>query len=245
MPEETFAGIVLKREDAGENDRKLTVFTREIGKTYIYAKGAKKPGSRLTGVTEPLTFARFQLASGKHRRFLTQAQTATSHPELRSSYERLVCALAMAELVAEALPYESPEARAFDLLAMGIDQLAISKKPEVVLVWFAARLLEIEGKMPDWKTCSSSGGAIEEADVWVSPTTGGSVSDDHRNGAHDCFRASGEALIGIDKISRLAIPPTALKRSNECLWVLLQFWQAGTGSRLTAFEAAHQAMCSQ
>lgn len=245
MSETTVAGIVLRREDAGENDRRLTVLTREIGKTYVYAKGAKKPGSRLAGVTEPLTFARFQLSSGRRRKFLTQAQTATSHPELRSSYERLMSGLAMAELASVALPFESPEERVFDLLALGIDQISISDTPLVVLVWFSARLLAIEGKMPDWKICATSGFEIREADVWVSPNNGGAVSEEHSNGSHDRFRASGEALIGIAKIAKLESPPSSLKRSKECLWVLFQFWQADTGSRLPAFEAAHQALCHE
>lgn len=237
MPEQTLSGIVLKREDAGDHDRRLTVLTRETGKTTIFAKGAKRAGSRLAGVSEPLTFARFHVSSGRRRLFLVQAQSATTHPHLRTSYDRLVCGLAMAELACESLPYESPDEGIFELLALALDQLSEHDKPHIVLIWFCARLLEIEGRMPDWKSCATSGEPVVGSEVWVSTSAGGAVSTDHVHSSYDRFLASGECLIGIEKIAALGLPPRSLKRARECLWVLVQFCKSGIGARLPALES--------
>ena len=61
----TVEAIVLRRRDSGESDRRLTIFSRELGKIDVVAKGAKKPTSRLRGVSEPLNVGRFTYASGK------------------------------------------------------------------------------------------------------------------------------------------------------------------------------------
>ena len=73
MPEASVTAIVLHRTESGENDRRLTLLTLEQGKIDVIARGARKGGSRLAGISEPLVFAKMQLAVGRHRRFVTQA----------------------------------------------------------------------------------------------------------------------------------------------------------------------------
>ena len=46
-------GIVLKARAYGESNKIVTLMTREAGKVACMARGAKKPTSRLAGVTQP------------------------------------------------------------------------------------------------------------------------------------------------------------------------------------------------
>ncbi len=244
MAESTVTAIVLRRTDAGESDRRLVLFTREQGKIDVIAKGARKGGSRLAGVSEPLMVAQFQLASGRVRRFVTQAQPMSSLPALRNDYVRLVCGLALMELVTVQMPYEAVHPEVFDSLSLALSVLGGDGDPAVPLVWFAARMLASEGQMPDWKKCSVSGRAIKTTPVWYSPAAGGAVGEDEQDRYPDRRRATSESLMGIARTAELERPPEKLKRSTECCSVLFRYWQGVLDSPLPAWEKAIQALSS-
>jgi DNA repair protein RecO (recombination protein O) len=242
LPETTVTAIVLRRTDAGENDRRLVLFTRERGKIDAIAKGARKGGSRLAGVSEPLMVATFHLASGRVRSFVTQAQPISSLPALRKDFVRLVCGLAMVELVATHMPYEAEHPEVFDALSVALSVLGGDGDPAVPLVWFAARLLSGEGLMPDWRMCAVTRREIMTATRWYSHAAGGVIIEGEAERFVDSRRASAEALTGIERIAELAKPPERLKRSVECSAVLFRYWQGVLDSPLPAWERAVQAL---
>ena len=225
---------MLQRTESGESDRRLTLLTRELGKIGVIARGARKGGSRLAGISEPLVFARMQLAIGRHRRFVPQAQPLTSYPKLRSDYDLLTCGLAMAELTDAHVPYEAPVPEVFDALSKGLSALGDAHCPVIPLVWFSARLMATEGLMPDWTVCAVTGSPLSHTPVWVSPSAGGAVDETSAEGLSDRIRVSVEALIGIDRTAQLSEPPPKLKRSHECASILHRFWQGTLDAPLPA-----------
>ena len=120
MAERIVHAIVLRRRDSGESDRRLTVLTEEYGKIDVLAKGARKGGSRLSGVSDPLSAAVMNLAEGKRNLFITQAQPLHSFRGLRNDYDRLTGALALVELFAAILPIDEPFPEAYALLAQSL-----------------------------------------------------------------------------------------------------------------------------
>lgn len=58
-------GVVTRRRDFLEKDRILTVFTKERGKMDILAKGARRPGSKLSYTSDLATVAVFKMNSLK------------------------------------------------------------------------------------------------------------------------------------------------------------------------------------
>ena len=56
-------GIVLSVYPIGENDRRLTILTKERGKVQVFARGCRKPNHPLFGVSQPLVFGEFTFAS--------------------------------------------------------------------------------------------------------------------------------------------------------------------------------------
>lgn len=237
MPDVSVHAIVLRRRDAGESDRRLTLLTEELGKVDAIAKGARKAASRLAGVSDPLSMAILNLAEGKVNRFVTQAQPLSSFRGLRTDYERLSFALALVELYAAVLPVEQPLPEAYELLIASLRSLEKHPKPLVALLWAQTKLLDISGFAPQLETCVVTGAPLTEGAPFVSPQAGGYVCDSAAVPYMDRFRTRAEALYGLARLPLLDEPPATMKFAEEALADLLPFWKAIAEAPLPANEA--------
>ena len=91
--------IVLRRQDLGEADRIVTVFTPAQGKLRAIAKGVRRPGSKKAGHVEPFTRNSLLVAKGRELDIITQAETLDAYPSLRQDLDRLGQAAYVIELV--------------------------------------------------------------------------------------------------------------------------------------------------
>ena len=235
--EASLRAIVLRRRDAGESDRRLTLFTFEEGKIDAVAKGARKATSRLASTSEPLVVSHMNVASGKHSRFITQAQPTSAFRQIRTDYDRLTQALALAELYAAVLPYEQPAPELFALFEQSLAQLETHPKPIVALTWGEARLMESSGFFPDFSRCVIDGSSIAVAEPFLSPHAGGFVSEESAGPFTDRYRVRAEVLYGLSKIVELELAPPNLKFAEETILALLPFWKHITDIAIPANES--------
>ena len=142
MAELNVRAIVLRRTETGESDRRLTLLTQTEGKLDAVAKGARKSGSRLAGASDPLCVSNLTLAGGHRLRYITQAQPEQSFRGLRTDYDRLTMALALAELYASVIPWHEPVPDAFDLLIQSLEALESHPKPADAFLWAQVMLLK-------------------------------------------------------------------------------------------------------
>ena len=82
----TVTGIVLKQTPVGEYDRHISLLTRERGKVSAFARGARRPGSRLAAGTNPFAFGVFRLYEGRSSYTLTESDIQNYFGELRTDY---------------------------------------------------------------------------------------------------------------------------------------------------------------
>jgi DNA repair protein RecO (recombination protein O) len=242
VPEEvTATGIVLRRRDAGEADRRLTLLTSEHGRVEVVAKGARKPSSRFAAVTEPLARGRFTYVPGRRNKFLTQAQAAPSFRALRSDFDRLTYALALSELYAATIQEEDPSgAEALPLLERSLEEISSHPEPGIALVWAETKLLEWSGFQPSWLRGVESPQQLEQRDHWFSPAAGGLLADADAVRYSDRCQIYWQDAVALARLPELDAPPRTFARWASCLRALHPFWRHVVGGPVPA----HEAICA-
>lgn len=145
--------VVIKEARVGEVDKILTIYTPDFGKLKAVAKGACRPGSKLGGNVEPLTYSLLMLARGRNLDIVTQSQTADAFPALKSDLWRMACGLYILELV-DSFTVDNNENRPlFDLLLNALNWLCQSDNNEIVLRYFELHLLDCVGYRPQLQRC--------------------------------------------------------------------------------------------
>ncbi|MFQ5342424.1 MAG: DNA repair protein RecO, partial [Anaerolineae bacterium] len=108
--------IVLKRQDFGEADRILTLFTPAHGKLRVIAKGVRKTTSRKSGHVELFTYSNLLIAKGRNLDIVTQAEMIRPFRGLRQELPRISYAYYIAELVEKFTKEDDENRPLFDLL---------------------------------------------------------------------------------------------------------------------------------
>jgi len=92
-------GIIIKKTDLAEIDRFLTIYTKDLGKILIRAKGIGKKESKLKSLIEPFNLCEFLLARSKTIDVLTNVYPIKEFDFLHSNLTSLAYAFYFAELI--------------------------------------------------------------------------------------------------------------------------------------------------
>jgi DNA repair protein RecO (recombination protein O) len=181
MPETKFRSfrveaVVLRHNDYGEADRLLTLYTRQIGKTRVLAKGARKIASRKAGHIEPFTQVKLQLARGRDMLLVTQADTVDAYLPLREDLILTSQASYVLELLDRFTYVDDTEnPSTFRLLTDTLARLAANDDPWLVIRYYEMRLLDYLGFRPQLIQCVNCGREIKAEDQFFSFRAGGVI----------------------------------------------------------------------
>ena len=227
MPEQKFRSfrveaVVLRHSDYGEADRLLTLYTRQLGKTRVMAKGARKIASRKAGHIEPFTHVKLQLSRGRDMLILTQADTVEAYLPIRDDLILTSHAAYVLELL-DRFTYEdeSENSSIFRLLTETLSRLASisdSSSPLsatwLVLRYYEMRLLDHLGFRPQLITCVNCGREIKAEDQFFSFSAGGVICPGCGKGLKHLHSISVEALKYLRHFQRSSYAEAARARTT-------------------------------
>lgn len=100
MAEQTkVTGITLSVYPIGENDRRLTILTKERGKIQVFARGCRRPTHPLFGVTAPLIYCEYMITEGRRYDYLNSAVCKDYFKEIKKDLEDIYYSTYFAEVV--------------------------------------------------------------------------------------------------------------------------------------------------
>jgi DNA repair protein RecO (recombination protein O) len=164
MPTYTINAITIGTFALGESDKILTLFSAERGLVRAVAKGARKPGSKISGRSDVLNVNKLLIATGKSLDIITQAESIETFRPLRQDLERLSYSLYYAELTqyfGQGVADESD--LYFEFLTTSIRMQAEHKADAALLCLnFELQLLEFLGYKPELDACVICRSALTE-----------------------------------------------------------------------------------
>lgn len=184
----------MRRQDLGEADRLLTIFTPDQGKLRVVAKGVRKPRSRKAGHLEPMTRARLMLARGRELDIITQAEAIDLFPSLRDDLIKLGQASYAVELLDRFTVEEGASQRLYELLVDTLVRLEAGNEAAVALRFFELRMLDLVGYRPELFRCLGCQKEIRPQDQFFSLALGGILCPGCGRGQQDAYPISLAAL---------------------------------------------------
>src|SRR3954469_19977432 len=126
MPAEKAVGLVVRTTDWSETSRIATIWTRELGKVRVLAKGGRRLKSNFEVALDLLTVCGIVLLrkSSGGLDLLTEAQVVRRFARLREDLSALYAAYYVAELLADWTEELDPHPALFDQVLATLEALA-------------------------------------------------------------------------------------------------------------------------
>lgn len=109
-------GIILKEADLNEVDRLLTIYTKELGKVKVSAKGVKKLESKLRYSIESISYVQLILVEGKNFLILKDAIIKNQFLKIKKDLEKIKITKEIAEFIDEAIIGEEKDEDVWKLI---------------------------------------------------------------------------------------------------------------------------------
>lgn len=147
-------GIILRIDDFRERDLRSVLYTKQLGKLELIAKGAKRIEAKLRGNLDILNFIEAGFVEGKNFNILTSADLLDSFPGIVKNVHTYRAALAAVNIVDSIFRENAQDPRFFEVLHYTLDKLdeysIESFRVSVLYSWllvkkFEAKVLEGQG----------------------------------------------------------------------------------------------------
>ncbi|MDP6422306.1 MAG: DNA repair protein RecO [SAR202 cluster bacterium] len=171
----TTEGLVIRQFPLGEADRILTIFTQDMGKVRLVAKGVRRPKSKLGGHLELLYQVSFSAAYGRNLDVVNEAQTVQRFAEISEDLDRLSRAVYMCELVDSFSAERSASYSLYQHIIASLTALCSTDDTWLLVRHFEAQLLGVTGFRPELRLCVECGTDLAPADHVFDVSSGGVV----------------------------------------------------------------------
>lgn len=152
-------GIALSSAASGEADVRCNYFTRDFGKRRFVFKGLKKSKKRSLASTEPGTVVNLVYYHREDRdSFIVSDSSVEKYfPSITSDLRKIFHLYFILECVEKTSGFDMPDEAIFILLLSGIEVLSKTDFPAHLSSFFALRLLNHHGILPELQSCKVCG----------------------------------------------------------------------------------------
>lgn len=142
-------GMVLSAVPSAEYDKRVVLLTKERGKITAFARGARKPNSRLLAATTPFSFGTFAVYEGRTAYTMVRAEISNYFQELKTDFDSTCYGIYFMEI---ADYYSRENLDASELLNLLYASLRALMNPhldhELVRSIFEMKAMVLDGEYP-------------------------------------------------------------------------------------------------
>lgn len=146
-------GIVIRTTDYGETNKIITIYTRELGKVGVLARGARKVKSRLSSVSQLFTYGLYLVQIGSGLGTLQQGELLSSMRGLRENIDQTAHAAYIAEITDKFTEEKKVNPYIFELLFQTFTNINEGKDLDVITFIFELKMLDVSGIAPFLNGC--------------------------------------------------------------------------------------------
>ncbi len=208
-------GIVTCYANYKDNDRMLTLFTREKGRVDAIARGCRRIKSPLFSCAQLFVFGEFQLFYNKDRYSVAQCDVQETFYSLRENIESFKAAVSILELTRLTVQEGEPNPELFSLLYYTLSFLSYGNNNQLdTSLCFITKYLQFTGVSPMLTSCTKCGMDLRKmASLFFSPAFGGAMCSNCATGSQ-AFAISSLALeamrrmlmLNNEEIERVRLP---------------------------------------
>lgn len=184
MPLMTVDGIVVRNADYKENDRMITVFTKEYGAIGALVRGCRKKGSTNIACSELFAFCEFVLFENKGKHTVNSFTLKESFYPIREDFDKFSAAAFCCELVSNASEHGNERSdELFSMLYYALSYICyLDISPLDMALCFAWRFLSASGYAPMLADCSVCAENLRgNKKIAFSSSAGGALCDRCKN----------------------------------------------------------------
>jgi len=146
--------VVIRTIDYGETNKIVTFFTREWGKVAAMARGAKKPSSRLSAVTQPFTYGHYLIRRSRGVGVLHQGEIIDSMRTIREDIFTAAYASYIVELTDKITEEQKRNPYLFELLLQTLQYMNEGRDLEILTCIYEVKMLSVMGIPPTLDRCA-------------------------------------------------------------------------------------------
>lgn len=174
------SAIVIKSIEWRESSKISSLFTRELGRVDVIAKGIRSKKSLIRGSIESINMieALIYYSSNRELQTLGNVSLQNSFPSIRADLEKTSCALSMLELVFAFFRPGFVDKIFFDFFYYQLLELERLEISTVLLWYFLLKLVSYLGFKPEFQRCRKCDSLVNQINVWFSFEDGSIVCND-------------------------------------------------------------------
>ena len=156
--------VVLKTLNHGDTSKIITLYSREIGRLKLIAKGVRSPKSKAAGLFQPTRHLQviYYKKSTSNLQMFKSGELINGFFGLEDDFDRLTMAQVLVELLDRSVEDEEHQAHIFNLLVSTLSRLSQRETSAAEVYWlFHIHLLRELGFRPHVGHCATCNDSLE------------------------------------------------------------------------------------